>query len=201
MPSQFRRIALGSPNDVLGSDDSVGGPDTARMDLDSTGALEDGAAETLNRNRQSTRQLGGVDGRTIRSERGSVDLRRVQTLAGFIGLEPDEFVRSQPPTSGLVDLRDRSGALCLVARERDRPATLHLSRDLLLGDDTFDFANAGRICVSSANAEARSEDFARLWSDFGKSAEAQPPLRPEAPKPAYSASSRTTLSVGSALSR
>ncbi len=64
-------------------------------------------------------------------------------------------------------------------------------------------STVSHIAVWSARAASGDEPgrAASLSGPAGKSAEHQPPLRPEAPKPAVSASSTTTLSDGSASSR
>jgi hypothetical protein len=52
-----------------------------------------------------------------------------------------------------------------------------------------------------AIAASREDDAATVDSEVGNSADAQPPLRPLAPKPAVSASSTTIRSDGSATAR
>ncbi len=52
-----------------------------------------------------------------------------------------------------------------------------------------------------STAARREETRATLSIEAGKSEEHQPPLRPEAPKPATSRSSTATRIVGSALTR
>ncbi len=56
-------------------------------------------------------------------------------------------------------------------------------------------------CIAAAAARSDPGRSARADVDAGNSAEHQPPLRPDAPNPAVSASSTTTRSVGSARSR
>ncbi len=56
-------------------------------------------------------------------------------------------------------------------------------------------------CWASACTREEPGSAARVASEAGKSAEHQPPLRPDAPKPAVSASSTTTRIDGSSRSR
>ncbi|CAB4715456.1 unannotated protein [freshwater metagenome] len=58
-----------------------------------------------------------------------------------------------------------------------------------------------RIAWCCASAPVRLPIAASVSSEAGKRAEHQPPLRPEAPKPATSASSTAIRSVGSASAR
>ncbi len=64
-------------------------------------------------------------------------------------------------------------------------------------------STVARIAACWASAPSRVPPSSRATdpSDFGKSAEHQPPLRPDAPYPATSASSTTIRSVGSASAR
>ena len=64
-------------------------------------------------------------------------------------------------------------------------------------------STVARMAWCSAIASARVEpgSAAVFASDAGNRAEHQPPLRPDAPNPAVSASSTTTRIVGSASSR
>ena len=59
-----------------------------------------------------------------------------------------------------------------------------------------------RAALDEAKTKALRETFAKEGvMRVEKSAEHQPPLRPEAPKPAVSRSTMTMRSVGSALAR
>ena len=62
-------------------------------------------------------------------------------------------------------------------------------------------STVSNIASRSDTADSRDDDAATFDSDVGNSADAQPPLRPLAPKPAVSASSTTTRSDGSAFAR
>ena len=60
---------------------------------------------------------------------------------------------------------------------------------------------SARVTRWTSSTEARIAASCASPSDVGNSAEHQPPLRPEAPKPATSASTTTIRSVGSASER
>ena len=70
-------------------------------------------------------------------------------------------------------------------------------------DDELHALPEQRSVVDGGSAAARDDPgrAAKVDKEAGKSAEHQPPLRPEAPKPTRSASSTTIRSVGSASAR
>ena len=60
---------------------------------------------------------------------------------------------------------------------------------------------SARVTRWTSSTEARIAASCASPSEVGNSAEHQPPLRPEAPNPATSASTTTIRSVGSAIER
>ena len=106
-----------------------------------------------------------------------------------------------PNSLGAIDGRfARAHCAWLRARETETRRGSIRSRSSRR-DDVADLAD--RVVHRRLQIEGGAMEYSCSTrpSDTGKIEDAHPPLRPEAPKPAYSRSSRTTFSVGSACSR
>ena len=194
-----RGVALGREDDVLGPHRAVRGDDAAAADVDGRGALVDRDTAALDRGGQTRARAGPGGSRRSAgstSRRGSRPPGRTQRPRGRRAAggprvrsprRGSRRPRRAPARAGRGCARrrgsrpGRSGSRC-PPRRRCAPTAATVS--------------CSWCCIRTAASRPRS--LAIRWSDAGKSAEHQPPLRPEAPKPATSRSITATRTVGSA---
>ena len=132
-------------------------------------------------------------------------MRGREQAARLLAREQPDVVLAAAPAAGVGDLGAGPGELGAGAGEHDGAALGPVRVDALGGQhppDLVDGGPHGGVLGERALAVGdRPTVAASLSSEAGNSAEHQPPLRPDAPKPAISASSTTIRSVGSASAR
>ena len=170
-PRQPGREPLRRAHDVRRPHRAAAGAHDARFDRERRRPLVEGDAATGHDLGQAADQSARVDGRAVGGVRRAEGPRRAQPLAR---LGRGEHL--------VAVLGARPGELGLAPREDDGAA---------LGEVAVDALGEGHALTSST--EARIAASCASPSDVGNSAEHQPPLRPEAPNPATSASSTTIL--------
>ena len=198
---QPRGVALGGAHDDVGADRAVVGVDRARLDREDAGALVDPAAAPLDRTGEPAHEPERVDGRAVGGVRRP---EGVGDRARWSRVSAGSSSRSRPrrgPTPGVR--RPRRGRAAAAPRVRATMTVPPLAQWASMpsaSSDPPDLVDARRASrrAGPARPPAPTPGAGQPVGGIGKSAEHQPPLRPEAPKPAVSASSTTTRSVGSA---
>ena len=200
VPGQLRGEALGRADHRPGAHHAVLGAHLARGDRRDPGPLVDRHAAAFGGPRQPAHQSRRVDGRAV----GGV--RRARDAVGAHDLGSPPRRRGAPgrprPGPSAAPPRPRPGParagpaprasrivppLATCASMPSAPATRATS------------STVARIAACWASAASRPPSAASAGSSAGNSAEHQPPLRPDAPKPATSDSSTRSDSDGSGL--
>ena len=176
-PGQPGREPLRRAHDVRRPHRAAAGAHDARLDRERRRPLVEGDAAAGHDLGQAADQSARVDGRAVRGVRRAEGPGRAQPL--------------RRPRPG------RAPGRRTPARARASWALLRASTMVppLAKWQSMPSARATRWTSST---EARIAASCASPSDVGNSAEHQPPLRPEAPNPATSASSTTIRSAGSA---
>ena len=119
-------------------------------------------------------------------------------VARLVGSEPAHVVLAEPQRTGFVHRGQRTHPLCLAAHEVDRAALGEMAVDALARRGRPDDVDRSCIALRIARIASGPCRRASAASDVANSAEHQPPLRPDAPKPATSRSTTAMRRDGSA---
>ena len=198
---QRRRVALGRADHVSGAHVPC------RVTTEPARSPSRGSARRWSTPRRTTASArprtsrAGMDGRAVAgctSRRARVPRPRPRRL---VGVEQPDVVLVEAPRTGVLDLG--LGACHCGCRpgQPDRAALGGVGVDALVVGRPQHLVDA---CRASRVRAARGQPLAASAGDArgrGNSAEHQPPLRPDAPKPAVSASSTAIRSDGSASAR
>ena len=176
----------------------------AGLDRGDAGVLVDVDAAPLDRGGQAADQPGGVERRAVGGVRRPEGAGGASTPSRRLRASSRRVVRVAAPGPGVVDL----GAGARAAGRGVRasaivPPLREVGVDALGRRHPAHLVDRGphRGVLGERGLARRTRQPGERRSEAGKSAEHQPPLRPDAPNPAFSASSTTTRSVGSASAR
>ena len=183
---------------MLGSDGAVCRDDSSAAHVDRGGALVDDDAPPLDGVGQAADQPSGVDGRTVGRERAAEGIADAGDRRDLVGVEEPVVLLAEAPPTMVGDLPTDPFELRRVARDGEVAALVEVAVDALRGGDPSDVGHRVVQQVLHPHRRVAAALGRHPRERGGNSAEHQPPLRPDAPKPATSFSMTATRIVGSA---
>ncbi len=199
---QPRGVPLGRAHDPVGAHAPRRRLDLALPDTERARPLVDGRPAPFDRVGEAANETCGMHPRAVRGEARAERIGDADALPQLVGLEQPQVVLAEPPLALGVDVRPQADELGRVLRDVEGSAAHEIGLDALLRRTP---ARPPPAC-RSPHVRVAPRHRAREGAHSARGSpvavpDSQPPLRPDAPKPACSASSTATRSPGSASLR
>ena len=167
------------------------------------GRLIDLDPESLDGRGETGEQLGRVHARDVGGEAGPDGAGDTQSRLQLVGRQLVQVSLVETVYAGGGDLMAQALQLCVVEGDREPAALDVVGVDSVLGDGRRDSSTVSNIARCSVVKASSCVWPFRAYARAGpeKNPEIQPPLRPDAPEPAFSRSSTTISSDGCARFR